>query len=91
MNHLTHDELVLSYYGEPELGAGREHLAACDECKAELARMALVLDQVTPFEVPEPDSGYEARVWDRLQWRLRGEKKRARRGEWISSRHGTGS
>lgn len=83
MNHLTHDELVLSYYGEPDLGARRDHLAACDECKAELARMALVLDQVTPFEVPEPDSGYEARVWDRLQWRLRGEKKRARRGEWM--------
>ena len=83
MNHLTHDELVLSYYGEPDLGARRDHLAACDECSAELARLARVLDRVTPIDVPEPDAGYEARVWDRLQWRLRGEQKRVRRGEWM--------
>ncbi|HKR65356.1 MAG TPA: hypothetical protein VJZ00_16610 [Thermoanaerobaculia bacterium] len=83
MNHLTHDELVLSYYGEPDLGARRDHLDACDECRAELGRLAQVLDQVTPFEIPEPDASYEARVWDRLQWRLRGEKKRARHSEWM--------
>jgi len=83
MKHLTHDELVLSYYGEPDLGARRDHLHACDECKGELALLAGILDRVTPFEVPEPGEGYEARVWDRLQWRLRGEKKRVRRGEWV--------
>jgi hypothetical protein len=83
MNHLTHDELVLSYYGEPDLGARRDHLDACDECKAELARMARVLDQVTPSDVPEPDAGYETQVWNRLQWRLRGEKKHAARAQWM--------
>lgn len=81
-HHLTHDELVLTYYGEPDLGARRDHLDGCDECRAELGRLARVLDQVTPFEIPEPDSAYEARVWDRLQWRLRGEKKHAR-NDWM--------
>jgi hypothetical protein len=82
MKHLTHDELVLSYYCEPDLGASRTHLNACADCQAELGRLSRVLDQVTPIDVPEPDAAYEARVWDRLQWRLRAEKKSPRR-EWV--------
>lgn len=82
MKHLSHDELVLSYYGEPDLGARRSHLDACADCQAELQRLSHILDQVTPEGVPEPDSGYEARVWDRLQWRLRSEKKTPRR-QWV--------
>ena len=85
MNHLTHDEFVLSYYGEPELGADREeHLRNCETCRAELSALASVLDQVTPIEVPEPPSDYEARTWDRLQWRLRGER-RSSRSRWKTS------
>jgi hypothetical protein len=83
MSHLNHDEFVLSYYGEPDLGTDRtEHLAHCEECRAELARLAAVLDQVTPVEVPEPGDDYEARTWDRLQWRLRGEQRK--RGGWMT-------
>jgi len=79
MNHLSHDEFVLTYYGEPSLGDDRRaHLDACDFCRGELAALAAVLDRVTPLDVPEPPEDYEARVWDRLQWRLRGEKKTRR-------------
>ena len=71
MNHLSHDEFVLTYYGEPGLGDDRRaHLDACDSCRGELTSLAAVLDRVTPVDVPEPEDGYEARVWDRLQWRL---------------------
>jgi hypothetical protein len=80
MNHLTHDEFVLTYYGEPGLGDDRRaHLDSCDSCRGELASLAAVLDRVTPVEVLEPAGDYEARVWDRLQWRLRGEKKKKKR------------
>ena len=86
MNHLSQEELVLSYYGEPELGADRrEHLGQCQECIAQLAELASVLDRVMPVEVPEPGDDYEARTWSRLQWRLRGEKKRERFAWWIKS------
>jgi hypothetical protein len=78
--HFTQDEFILAYYGEPD--ARREHLDTCEECRAELARLAKVLDQVTPVEVPEPADEYEARVWDRVSWRLRGERKRTSR-EWT--------
>lgn len=82
MSHLSQEEFVLSYYGEPELGPdSRQHLASCDACRAELASLAAVLDRVTPLEVPEPAPEFEARVWDRLQWRLRGERRRT--GNWM--------
>lgn len=86
MNHLSHDEFVLTYYGEPGLGDERRaHLDACDFCRGELASLAAVLDRVTPIDVPEPEDGYEARVWDRLQWRLRGERKKRRPlAAWIA-------
>jgi hypothetical protein len=80
--HLTQEELILSYYGESALGERAGHLDACDVCRGELARLAAVLDRVTPIDVPEPADDYEARVWDRLNWRLRGEKKRERNA-WM--------
>lgn len=79
MNHLTQEELVLQYYGEAELDdARRAHLEACETCSAESVALAAILDRVTPAETPDPGDDYEKRVWDRLQWRLRGEKKKAR-------------
>ena len=79
MNHLNQEELVLSYYGERDTA---EHLASCGQCRAELARIKEALDHVA-IEVPEPDSTYEARTWERVSWRLRGEKKRVRRSQWM--------
>jgi len=81
MTHLSHDEFVLAYYGEPDLGPGRrDHLQECEECRSGLASLSVFLDRMTPIEVKEPPDGYEARTWDRLQWRLRGERKT--RGVW---------
>jgi len=78
MNHLTQEEIVMAYYGERFA-----HLEGCDACRAELGRIAEVLDRVETPEVPEPDVDYETRVWQRLSWRLQGEKKRTRRTEWL--------
>lgn len=84
-HHFSQEEFILHYYGEPELGADRsEHLAQCQACAGELAALAAVLEQVTPVDVPEPGDDYEARVWDRLQWRLRGEKRRDR-FTWVKA------
>lgn len=86
--HLTADEFILAYYDEPMTHEQREHLAACGECRAELARLSAVLDRVTPVEVPEPDENYEARVWDRMAWRLRSERRNAPRNsvtKWLAA------
>lgn len=76
--HFTNDELVLAYYGEPELGERSEHLAKCESCRRELKTLAGVLDQVTSADPPEPAADYEQQVWQRLAWRLPAEKKRMR-------------
>lgn len=76
--HLTNDEFILAYYGEPELGSRRAHLQACAACSAEVAKLAEILDRVTPVETPEPADDYEQRVWQRLEWRLPAERKRLR-------------
>lgn len=85
--HFTQDDFVLAYYDEALPAAQREHLTGCGECRAELARLANVLDRVTPDEIPEPDEHYEARVWDRLAWRLRSERKPARGSftKWLAA------
>jgi hypothetical protein len=84
MSHLSQEALILTYYGELD---SRTHLDACAECRDELARLAKVLDEIKPLDVPEPDEEYETRVWNRLSWRLRGEKQRAkgRRATWIAA------
>ena len=88
MNHLTQEEIVMAYYREADAAYG-EHLAGCDECRSELGRIATVLDRVPTLDVPEPDADYESRVWQRLSWRLRGERKRAQRrssvARWIAA------
>jgi hypothetical protein len=76
-HHLNQDEFILAYYGEPAPDVYRDHLASCAECSAELARLAAVLDRVEPSETPEPDAGYEARMWQRLEWRLPAERRAA--------------
>lgn len=80
MNHLTQEEVVLSYYGEPERADHVAHLAECEQCQTELGRVAQVLERIT-LDVPEPDADFEHRMWQRVSWRLRSEKKRER-GSW---------
>ena len=73
---------MLIYYGELDAG----HVRECTECAEELARMARVLDQVNAIEVPEPDQEYEAQVWNRLSWRLRGEKRKSKSAvRWLAA------
>lgn len=81
MNHLTQEDIVAAYYGDNR--DADEHLRVCAECKAELARLAEMLDRVSAPEVPEPAADYETRVWDRLRWRMRAEAKRGKRNQWM--------
>jgi hypothetical protein len=64
--HLTEEQLILSYYGEsfPEPGIDA-HLAACSACREEYRRLQLVLNSVES-QVPERSPDYEARVWKKL-------------------------
>jgi len=68
MNHLTEEELVLYYYGEGDGAAAvREHLDACETCRAGYACLQRVLNVVDSAPVPERPAHYEAQVWRRLR------------------------
>jgi hypothetical protein len=85
MTHISEDDLVLHYYGEPE---GRDdgevaaHLAACGECRQAFTRLQRVLGAVDESAVaPALPPGFERTVWARLQPNL----SRGRRWWWSWS------
>jgi hypothetical protein len=64
MKHLSEEDLVLMYYGEPGLPEGaRAHLAGCGQCEAAMGSLARTLDLCNEWTVPTPDAGFERRVW----------------------------
>lgn len=70
-NHLSDDEIVLIHYGEsPHLDPGREHLAACADCRARLESLASDLEHLDRLPVPARGDAYGRELWLRLQPRL---------------------
>ena len=67
--HLTHDDLVLHYYGEAPGAAARveAHLGECSACRHALARLQRTLALVETSTEGEPPASYEATLWARLQ------------------------
>lgn len=67
--HLTHDDLVLHYYGDAGADAARfdAHLAACEGCRSTLDRLTRTLSLVDASPAEDPGPGFEARVWTRLE------------------------
>jgi len=71
MTHPTEEQLVLYYYGEGDGSPGiRDHLDACEACRAEYANLQRVLNVVDSAPVPERAADYGAQVWSRLQHSL---------------------
>jgi hypothetical protein len=67
--HVTEEELILHYYGEPDNTDVDGHLAICTDCRGQYTRLQQVLN-VVDMPVPECDSEYEHRVWNRLSPKL---------------------
>jgi hypothetical protein len=64
MKHLSEEDLVLMYYGEPGASDGAHaHLAECGECRAAADSLAQTLNLCNEWSVPTPDAGFERRVW----------------------------
>jgi hypothetical protein len=68
--HPSEDELVLHYYGELSPGARETidaHLAGCVACSAARRALGDALDRVDAAGIPEPDAGFERRIWERVR------------------------
>jgi hypothetical protein len=64
MKHVSEEDLILIYYGEPGVPDGAySHLAECGQCKAAADSLAQTLDFCNEWKVPTPDAGFERRIW----------------------------
>ncbi|MEP7116181.1 MAG: hypothetical protein ABI880_01260 [Acidobacteriota bacterium] len=70
--HLTHDDLVLHYYGEAADSAVRvaTHLRTCAACRHDSERLQRTLALIEANAEGEPPTGYEATMWARLKGQL---------------------
>ena len=82
MIHLSEDQLVLHYYGEPLDGPVEDHLRECESCRAEYRGLQRVLNSLDASAVPERPPAYGAAVWRKIESRVRGR----RRLVWLSAR-----
>jgi hypothetical protein len=77
MKHLTEEDLILLYYGEPGVYAGevtphsaQAHLRECRECRSAAESLAATLNSCNEWTVREPDAEFERSVWARLAPRI---------------------
>jgi hypothetical protein len=86
MKHMTEEELIAYREGVAAQRAGiAQHLAACEECRAELERIEAVLAALDTLPVPNPGDDYGRRVWQQVASRL--PERPARWWQaWIESR-----
>ena len=86
MKHMTEEELIAYREGVVEQQAAiSEHLAACEECRAELERIEAVLAALDTLPVPDPGADYGRRVWQQIASRLP-EKSGAGWQTWFQPR-----
>ena len=76
MKHLTEEQLVLLYYQEDADAADvTAHLEGCASCRQRFDALKELLGAVVVDAVPEPDEGFEARMWERLNPRLKPKRR----------------
>jgi hypothetical protein len=86
MNHVTQEQLVDHYYGEPQgpLDIDR-HLAECDQCRTQYQTLKRVLNSVEGYPVPEPAANYESRLWKKLAPEVSPRSASSHSMWWISA------
>jgi len=86
MKHRTEEELIAYREGVAKQPAAiSDHLAACQECRAELERIEAVLAALDSLPVPDHGADYGTRVWQQIAPRLP-EKRERWWHMWIEPR-----
>src|SRR2546427_8519063 len=71
MRHVTEEELIAYREGlASQRAVISQHLAACEECRAELQRIEAVLAALDALPMPDPGADYGRQVWKEIAPRL---------------------
>lgn len=73
MSHLSEEDLVLRYYGEPDAvdeARMQAHLSSCAACRDAWQELTQTLALVDTAAVPEPPDGFERVMWARVRQAL---------------------
>jgi hypothetical protein len=70
MQHLTEEQLIAHYYHDGDVAGAEEHLASCDECRAQFETLRSVLALIDQLPIPERSDAYGEEVWTRLRWKM---------------------
>lgn len=70
-SHPGPEDLLLVHYGEGLPDGRREHVFGCAECQRALAELRSDLAALEELPAPEPDAGFEARVFAAVRPALR--------------------
>lgn len=90
MKHLSDEELIALYYGEPVADSdAREHLESCRECSTGFAELKQVLEAIQPVSVAQSDAEFGEQVWQTLWPSLIPYGRPERRGRRVWMRWGT--
>jgi hypothetical protein len=84
MKHLSEEDLILIYYGEPDAPEdAREHLRECTECGANAEALRRSMELCNAAVVPDPAPDFDERLWLRLEGRLVETKPRRSWKLWL--------
>ncbi|HEX5122476.1 MAG TPA: hypothetical protein VFV97_04445 [Rhodanobacteraceae bacterium] len=90
MNPISDEDLVLYHYRDGLDAAALADIAAAldasDELRARYAALERTLARVDTLPVPEPDAGFNARLWRNLEPRLQ-TRKLVERTSWLERLH----
>lgn len=83
MSHLSEQDLILMYYGEPDEAEGaRVHLQQCPQCGLEARALREALERMDSVAVPEPRPGLEKEMWSKLVPEVSRSKRENTIGHW---------
>lgn len=74
MTHPSEQDLVLFVTGDADqMSEIERHVDNCSDCKHDLEEIERLLQATRDLPVPEPDAGFEKRIWDRQRAMLHSE------------------